>query len=146
MKATIAGRKQYVQFLQGGVVGVSAETGKLLWNYNAPSVGRANAATPIVHNDAVFAACAYGNGGGRADIVKEGDGLKAKDAYFVSAMQNHHGGMVLHDGHVFGTGNGGLLAVDFETGKVAKTVRSAGKGSGVHSQAVVTRLLPYLLD
>src|SRR5262249_44329707 len=42
-----AGRKQYVQFLGNGVVGVDAKTGQFLWRYDATSKGPANIATPV---------------------------------------------------------------------------------------------------
>ncbi len=127
--ATIHGVRQYVQFLSGGVVGVAAKDGKLLWHYDHPANGTANCATPIVHDNAVFAASGYGTGGGRADIVRDGDGFKAEEKYFVKGLQNHHGGIVLVGGHVYGTGSATLLCVDFKTGKVAWQERSVGKGS-----------------
>jgi outer membrane protein assembly factor BamB len=44
-------------------------------------------------------------------------------------MQNHHGGMVLVDGHIYGTGGNTLLCVNFKTGEIAWQDRSVGKGS-----------------
>ncbi|MFQ3592081.1 MAG: PQQ-binding-like beta-propeller repeat protein, partial [Gemmataceae bacterium] len=99
--ATIAGTKTYVQLLQGGVVGMDAATGKMLWNYNNPASSGANISTPIVSGDSVFAASSYGNGGGRADITKKGDRFTVTEKYFLSSFQNHHGGMVLVDGHIY---------------------------------------------
>lgn len=128
--AEAAGEKQYVQFLSGGVVGVSAKDGKFLWHYDAPANGTANASTVLFQNDAVFAASGYGTGGGKAKISKSDDGkFKAEQDYFVSTLQNHHGGMVLVDGYIYGTNNSSLLCVEFKTGKVMWTARSAGKGS-----------------
>jgi outer membrane protein assembly factor BamB len=129
VSAEIGGVRQYVQFISGGVVGVAARDGKLLWHYDHPANTTANCSTPIVRGDAVFAASAYGNGGGRADVTKDGGAFKATEAYFVKAMQNHHGGMVLVGDHVYGTGSGTLLCVDFRSGKVAWNERSVGKGS-----------------
>jgi len=126
--AQIGGVKQYVQFLDGGVVGVDARDGKLLWHYEEPANSTANCSTPIVRGDLVFAASAYGNGGGQAKIVRDGDGFKAEPQYFVKEMQNHHGGMVLVKDHLYGT-SGSLLCVDFKTGKIVWDNRSVGKGS-----------------
>ena len=44
-------------------------------------------------------------------------------------MQNHHGGMVLVDDHLYGFGGGGLICLDFKSGKIAWSDRSVGKGS-----------------
>jgi outer membrane protein assembly factor BamB len=135
--AEIAGEKTYVQFLSGGVVGVSASTGKLLWHYDAPANSTANASTPLVLKDAVFAASGYGNGGGRADIVKTAEGLEAKEKYFLSQMQSHHGGMVLVNGMIYGANEGSLLCIDFDSGKVVKSTRGAGKGSIVYVDGMI---------
>ena len=63
----VDGKRQYVQFLGGGVVGVS-EDGKFLWRYNHPANGTANCSTPLFSDDCVFAASAYGTGGGLVRI------------------------------------------------------------------------------
>lgn len=127
--ANVGGAKQYIQFLDGGVVGVAAKDGAFLWNYNEPANGTANCSTPIFHDNAVFAASAYGNGGGKARLTGAGDNWRAEQQYFIKSLQNHHGGMVLVDGHVYGTGSNSLLCVNYQTGDVAWQDRSVGKGS-----------------
>lgn len=118
--------KQYIQFLSGGVVGVDAKTGEVLWNYNKPANGTANISTPIVANDTVFAATAYNTGGGLARITNEG----AKEVYFLKEMQNHHGGMILINDHLYGTGGNSLICVELATGKIKWNAKgSVGKGS-----------------
>jgi outer membrane protein assembly factor BamB len=119
----------YVQFLQGGVVGVDADNGKLLWRYNKPANGTANCATPIFHEGYVFAASAYGTGGGLVRLNGEGTNMQAHEEYFTTHMQNHHGGMVLVDGYLYGADNGTLTCLEFKTGKVMWDSHQAGKGS-----------------
>jgi outer membrane protein assembly factor BamB len=46
--AAVGGRKQYVAFLHGGLVGVAADDGRLLWRYDRPSSGIVNCNTPVV--------------------------------------------------------------------------------------------------
>jgi outer membrane protein assembly factor BamB len=127
--ANSGGVKQYIQFLHGGVVGLDAKDGTFLWHYDQPANGTANCSTPLFQDDSVFAASAYSTGGGRAKLVKDGNGFKAEEAYFVKKMQNHHGGMVLLDGRVYGTGGRALLCLDFADGNEAGSANSAGKGS-----------------
>jgi outer membrane protein assembly factor BamB len=124
----VDGRRQYVQFLGGGVVGVSAD-GKFLWRYNQPANGTANCSTALFSDGCVFAASAYGIGGGLARIKKDGDKFAADEIYFVKEMQNHHGGMVLRDGYVYGEGSGRLFCIEFKSGRVAWQAAGAGKGS-----------------
>jgi outer membrane protein assembly factor BamB len=127
--AVVDGQKQYIQFLSGGVVGIDAKTGQFLWHYDKPANGTANCSTPIFRDGAVFAASAYGTGGGLARLRRDGMEYKAEEAYFVKAMQNHHGGMVLVGDHLYGTGSGTLLCINFKTGAIAWQERCVGKGS-----------------
>jgi outer membrane protein assembly factor BamB len=131
--AEIAGRRQYVQFVRGGIVGIDAADGTFLWRYNAPANGTANCSAPIVHDDYVFAASNYGTGGGLVQVSKSGDAFDAKEVYFTKKMQNHHGGMVLVDGYLYGSNEGLLTCLDFKTGKVQWEERAPGKGSIAHA-------------
>lgn len=125
----IEGTRQYIQFLKGGVVGIAASDGKFLWRYDKPANGTANCSTPIYSDGHVFAASAYGNGGGLAKLSKEGDGFKAEEVYFTKEMKNHHGGMILLDGHIYGSDEGRLTCLEYKTGKVKWAERATGKGS-----------------
>lgn len=128
LAAEVHGQRQYIQFLSGGVVGLSTD-GTFLWRYNAPHNGTANCSTPIYHDGEVFAASGYGTGGGLARLVKDGTGTKAEEVYFTKNMKNHHGGMVLLDGYVYGSDEGLLTCLEWKTGEVAWAERKAGKGS-----------------
>jgi outer membrane protein assembly factor BamB len=130
-----AGIRQYVQLLGRGLVGIEAETGRFLWGYNRIANHVANIPTPIVTGEHVFASSGYGAGAVLLKLEKDGEGVQAKEVYFLEAdtMQNHHGGMVLHDGHVYtGTGlnKGFPLCVELESGEVRwGPVRNAGRNS-----------------
>jgi hypothetical protein len=130
-----AGKRQYVQLTQEALLGVAASDGKFLWRYDKPAnTHRISCSTPVYHKGLVFAASAYGAGGGLVKLTKNRKGgVKAKEVYFTKKMQNHHGGMVLSGGCLYGAhgGNeGGLLScLDFQTGKVLWSSRRAPKGS-----------------
>lgn len=127
----IAGQKQYVQFVNGGIVSVGASDGAFLWRYDGPANGTANCATPIVHDGHVFGASSYGKGGGLAKIEKADGKLTATEVYFEKRLQNHHGGLVLVDGFLYGEASGKLACINFKTGEIAWSAPggSAGKGS-----------------
>ncbi len=134
--ADVPGRRQYIQFVGGGVVGVAADDGKFLWRYDAPACRLANCSTPIYQDGCVFAAAAYNRGGGLARLTRDGDRFKAEQVYLSKKMQNQHGGMVLVDGYLYGAngGNGparlfALVCLEFKTGKVMWEAKRAGKGS-----------------
>jgi outer membrane protein assembly factor BamB len=127
------GQRQYVQLLSMTVAGVSAADGKLLWRYDKPANSmRINISTPIYHDGHVFAATAYGAGGGLARLSKSASGeFTAEEVWFSKSMENHHGGVILHDGALFGAngGNGGgyLACLDFKTGEVLWNERDSDK-------------------
>ncbi len=124
----VDGKRQYVQFLGHGVVGVS-EDGQFLWRYDHPANGTANCSTPLFSDDCVFAASAYGTGGGLVRIQRDGDKYKAEEVYFTKHMQNHHGGMVLRGGFLYGADEGRLTCINLKTGDVAWSTDKTGKGS-----------------
>jgi outer membrane protein assembly factor BamB len=133
------GVKQYVQLTGRGVISVAADDGKFLWSYNKVANGTANIPTPIVKGDYVFASSGYGTGAALLKVEKQGDGLTAKEEYFLPAktMQNHHGGMILVGGYVYcghGHNEGFPLCVELKTGKV---MWRPGRGAGQGSAAVV---------
>lgn len=129
------GIRQYVQLLGRGLVGIEAETGRFLWGYNRIANRVANIPTPIVSGEHVFASSGYGAGAVLLKLEEQGQGVRAREVYFLepNTMQNHHGGMVLHDGYVYsGTGlnKGFPLCIELASGKVRwGPVRNAGRNS-----------------
>ncbi len=118
-----AGTRHYVQLVGRGLIGVDAESGKLLWSYNRVASDIANIPTPIIHGDYVFASSGYGTGAALVKIASGEDGLEAQEIYFLEGQtfQNHHGGMILEAGTIYtGTGhNKGLpIALDMMPGKI----------------------------
>src|SRR5207247_5819772 len=85
------GVKQYVQLLGRGLVGVRASDGKFLWGYNRIANHVANISTPIVRANWVFASTGYQTGAVLLELQKVGDGIQAKEVYFLEAgtLQNH---------------------------------------------------------
>jgi outer membrane protein assembly factor BamB len=139
-KAT--GVKQYVQLLGRGLVGIRAEDGKFLWGYNKVANDVANISTPIVLANWVFASTGYQTGSAFVELSKAGDGIQAKELYFLDAktFQNHHGGFVLVGSQVYGghgQGKGFPICVELTTGKVlwGGDIRNAGSGSAAVAYA-----------
>jgi prepilin-type processing-associated H-X9-DG protein len=129
IRAQLRGGTEYVQFLGQGVVGVAAADGRFLWRYNKPANGTANCSTPVAWDDCVFAASGYGTGGGLVRIRSENGQTSAQEVFFTRQMKNHHGGMVLVDGYLYGSDEGSLTCLDFKTGRIAWQDRHPGKGS-----------------
>lgn len=129
------GQQQYVQLTSNALIGVAASDGKLLWQYDRASNAMGiNCSTPIYRDGYVFAASAYGAGGGLLKLSKNSSGgIDAEEVYFTTRMQNHHGGMIVVDDCLYGAngGNGGglLACLDFNTGEENWRDRQGPKGS-----------------
>lgn len=137
-----AGRqRQYVQLLGRGVVGVSADDGRFLWNYNGVANDTANIPTPIVKDDYVFCSTGYGTGSALLQIVRRGNKWEAVEKYFLPAveLQNHHGGLILVGDYLYGGhghNNGFPICVELATGKIAwRKDRGPGTGSAAVTYA-----------
>lgn len=129
IRAEVHGVRQIIQFTNSRVVGLNADDGKLLWSYKGSANGTANCSTPIYADEMVFSASAYNTGGGLVRLTKSDGMFNAEEVYFIKEMQNHHGGMVLVDGFLYGFGKNSLLCVNFKTGEIAWENRSVTKGS-----------------
>jgi len=112
------------------VIGVDAKNGRFLWRYDAPASRVANCATCITSGDTIFGASAYGVGGGLVRIEPSDGGFTANQVYFTKKMQNHHGGMILVDGFLYGCSDPSILTcLDYRIGNVKWADRSSGKCS-----------------
>jgi outer membrane protein assembly factor BamB len=124
-----AGVKQYVQFLGKGLVGLDAKTGRFLWRYDRTAKGSAaNIPTPVAHNELVYSAAGR-SGGGLVKLSVDGENVNAEQVYFDAKMPTSIGGAVRVDDYLYGTNSGGLMCVEFATGKIKWQNRSVGAGS-----------------
>lgn len=129
ISADVDGKREYIQFLSGAVVGFSAADGKALWRYDSPANRVANCSTPVYRDHYVFAASSYGKGGGLAKLATTTDGVTATEVFYSKNMKSHHGGFVLVGDYLYGFDEGRLTCMEFLTGKVVWSDPSVGKGS-----------------
>jgi outer membrane protein assembly factor BamB len=123
------GRKQYVQLLSKGIVGVDAKTGQFLWRYKEAAKGPAQYFTPIARDGYVYGG-ALGVGGALVRLKPDGGGVAAEQVYFERGLPNGIGGAVLVGDHLYGTEVGQrLVAAEFTTGKVKWQADKFGWGS-----------------
>lgn len=127
--ADVQGVRTIANFTGNAGVGVRASDGKLLWRYTPAANRTANCATPLLFDNKVFYTSDYGTGCALLNLTAQNGGLKADEVYFSTDMKNHHGGVVLVNGYLYGFSANILHCVDFNTGKVVWRDRSVGKGS-----------------
>jgi len=131
-----AGRKQYVQFLSKGIVGVDAKTGQFLWRYAEVAKGMAQMVTPVARDGYVYGA-ANSIGGGLVRLRSDRGGVAAEKVYFERDLPNSIGGSVLVGDYLYGTAETGLVAVEFTTGKVKWQAESIGRGSVAYADGLL---------
>ena len=114
MPAVIHGKRQYIQLTQKSLAGVSASDGKLLWRSDWQ--GRtAVIPTPIVQGNEIYIASGYGVG---CKKVRVNRNWTVNDVWVNKVMKNHHGGVIFHDGHLFGYSDGpGWVCQSWATGE-----------------------------
>ncbi|MDB5308696.1 MAG: bamB 3 [Gemmataceae bacterium] len=143
VKTTVGGIPMYVALLgqSGGLIGVHADTGRLLWRYTKAALGGvAQIPTPIVQGDKIWLSTAYKGGSALLQLVPEdSDKVMVKELKtYNTDLMNHHGGMVLLDGYVYfghGQNNGIPACVNFKTGDLvwkADKVPPGGSGSAAY--------------
>ena len=129
------GVRQIVQLTGRGLIGVRASDGRFLWGYNSLANPTANIPTPIAHGDFVFAANGYNMGSVLLKLTRRANGaISAETIYQLSGsrFQNHHGGVVLVDGYVYGghgSNNGLPTCLELTSGRVQWKRRGPGVGS-----------------
>jgi outer membrane protein assembly factor BamB len=135
--ADVGGVRTIMNFTSRSAVGVRANDGKLMWRYDRAANGTANCTTPVFTDNKVFFTSAYGTGGGLLGLSAQNGEVKAQEIYFTKDMQNHHGGVVLVNGYLYGFSNAILTCIEFATGKKMWSNRSVGKGAVTYADGML---------
>ena len=129
LPVTHNGARQLIQLTMQSIAAVNAADGKVLWQ--SPFPGRtAVIPTPIFSDGQVFVAAGYGVG---CKSVKIEEDNKLTDLYSNTNMVNHHGGVILHKGHLYGySDKGGWTCMELKTGAVKWQEKEALKKGAIH--------------
>lgn len=125
-------QRMIIQFLEKCVVGIDPADGKFLWRVDRPRAPSYSIATPLFEKGELFVADSSG-GGTLSRLAMEENGIKVTPVYTTTRMRNHHGGMVLVDGYLYGCSGVLMTCIDFRTGKEAWSERGVGSGSMIYA-------------
>jgi hypothetical protein len=132
------GIRQICQMTAVGVIGVDAKTGALLWSHPHKTSWDANIPDPIYHDGQVFIDSGYGSGGAMLMLAVEGGKVSASVVWKTKALDNHHGGIILHDGYLYGsTHKGKWVCLEWTTGKTMYSADGVGKGSVTFAEGML---------
>jgi outer membrane protein assembly factor BamB len=135
--ADVGGVRTIMNFTSRSGVGVRANDGKVMWRYARAANGTANCTTPVFADNKVFFTSAYGTGAGLLGLSAQNGEVKAQEIYFTKDMQNHHGGVVLVNGYLYGFSNSILTCIEFASGKKMWSNRSVGKGALTYADGML---------
>lgn len=110
------------------VVGIDADTGGLLWTHGHETDYDIHAVTPIYDNGLVYYTGGYGSGGGCLELSDDGASIAVK--WTDKNLDCQHHGVVLVDGHLYGTGHkkGQLMCIEMATGKLMWSTKDVSQG------------------
>jgi outer membrane protein assembly factor BamB len=138
--AEVGGVRQFIQMTYassreqlGGIAGVAANDGRLLWYLPRQGYRTAVIPTPIFDNNHVYVTAGYGAGCDLITLSPDSKGgTKAEKVYTNKNMVNHHGGVVLVGEHLYGYSDNerGWICQEFKSGKIVwSEKKKLGKGS-----------------
>ncbi len=128
--AHIDGVSQVITMSANRVLSFDPDNGHLLWHFVFGNKRENSCTDVIVSNGLVYASSGYGAGSILLRPQRQGDGeFSVEQIWRSDLLDNHHGGVVLLDGHLYGAGHEarGWFCLDFLTGK--QRWQETGKGS-----------------
>jgi outer membrane protein assembly factor BamB len=98
--------------------GVDSKTGELLWKVDVLNQQACNISDAVFHNGHIFISSGYGLGSMLYKLNVSGREIRPEKVWQSSLMDNHHGGVIFHNGYVYGSGSKsrGWYCLDFMTG------------------------------
>lgn len=128
------GYHQLIGLSSNSIFGVDSQTGILLWNVDFENKRSNNITDAIFYHGAVIASSGYGKGSILFNLVTSGDKIIPQTVWSTELMDNQHGGIILHDGYFYGSGNEarGWFCLDYKTGK--QMWNAPGKGSITYAE------------
>jgi outer membrane protein assembly factor BamB len=123
------------------VIGVNADDGNLLFRFPHETSYDVNALKPIFHDGGLFVSSGYGVGSVMLEVTVDGNRVSVEEKWRSRDLDNHHGGVLLLDGYVYGSSHGGAwVCLDWETGKRMYRARGVGKGSLTYADGMLYTL------
>jgi outer membrane protein assembly factor BamB len=143
-----AGKKMIVNVSLGHVFGVDASNGEILWKVSHkqssdPDLRQFDpikCTTPLYKDGMVYVTGGYDTGGMMIKISN--DGKSASVAWTDSVLDDHHGGVVLVNGYIYGSNwlnnnNGNWCCIEWTTGKKMWEEHWNCKGSIISAEGML---------
>jgi len=131
------GRKILATHTASHLVGLDANTGRMLWSLVQPNTYSVHANTPIYHQGELFYFSGYGQGGAKLKLSR--DGSSVSKAWTTKTLDSRMGGAILLDGYLYGSGdnNREWRCLDWKTGKETYSSMAIGKGAVIAADGML---------
>ena len=119
---------------QKALIGVNADTGKLLFRFPHETKYFINATKPVYHDGQICISSGYGTiGTVMLKLKGQGDKISVEKIGVSEDLDNQHGGLVLYDGYIYGSSHkfndGAWICLNWKNGKTMYTEKGIGQGS-----------------
>jgi outer membrane protein assembly factor BamB len=133
----IPGRTLLVTHIASDIVGVDANTGKVLWTYPHPNQWSVQANTPIYFDGALFCFSGYGQGGVKLKLSPDGSSVSPE--WTTKFLDNRIGGAVLVNGYLYGSGDNNRfwMCLDWKTGEMKYKAPGLANGTVISADGML---------
>jgi len=135
---THSGKRILTTATAATIVGADPDTGKLLWAFAHKGPYDIHGVTPVYHDGLLYYVAGDGFGGGTLALSDDGSSVTPK--WENKSLDCLHHGVVLLDGHLYGTGyraDSALECLEFKTGNVVWTTRDVQEGNTVYADGML---------
>jgi outer membrane protein assembly factor BamB len=138
--AEFDGVRMILQMTGEALVGVNAADGDLLFRLEHITQYDVNAMRPIFKDGHVFISSNYGTGSVMVKLNLDGGRVAAQKVWEHKPLDNHHGGVILLDGYLYGSSGRGWHCLDWKTGQSMYQEKGVGKGSLTYADGMLYTL------
>jgi outer membrane protein assembly factor BamB len=119
MLVRLAGARQVLVFSASRLMGITPDSGEVLWEYPWTTMSDVNVSQPLLVGDnRVFLSSGYGTGAAMLEITGGEGRLAVREIWRNTRMKNRFTSSVLHEGIIYGLDESILAAVDAATGEL----------------------------
>lgn len=141
--AEYQGLRMVITLTAKALIGVNADTGDLLWHVEHESYADENILMPIYHEGHVFVSTLKA-GSVKWKINVQNGNASLEEVWRTEELDNHHGGVLLLDGHLYGTSTfrnrDRWVGLDWETGASRFVDKGVGKSSLTYADGLLYTL------
>ena len=129
-----------VTLTRDSLVGIDAKSGTLLWAHRRNAHDGIQPVSLVYEEGRIYITSGYGGERGEMFELSE-DGRSITRKWGESKLDCHHGGVIVHKGHVYGASDknrpGKWICLHLKTGEVAAEIPAVGKGSIAFADGMV---------